>query len=32
VGLNFQVMSKAVATFREYAAAPKGWNDEIKKD
>lgn len=32
VKLNFRVMSDAVATFRECAAMPVGWNDEIKKD
>jgi uncharacterized protein YegL len=32
VELNFRVMSEAVATFREGAAMPEGWNDEIQKD
>ena len=32
VELNFRVMSEAVATFRECAAMPEGWNDEIEKD
>jgi uncharacterized protein YegL len=32
VELNFRVMSEAVATFREGAAMPQGWNDEIQKD
>lgn len=32
VELNFRVMSEAVATFRECAAMPTGWNDEIQKD
>jgi len=32
VELNFRVMSEAVATFRECAAMPKGWNDKIQKD
>jgi len=32
VELNFRVMSEAVATFRESAAMPEGWNDEIQKD
>lgn len=32
VELNFRVMSEAVATFRECAKMPEGWNDEIKKD
>lgn len=32
VELNFRVMSEAVATFRECAAMPDGWNDEIQKD
>lgn len=32
VELNFRVMSEAVATFRECATMPEGWNDEIKKD
>lgn len=32
IELNFRVVSEAVATFREHAAMPKGWNDEIKKD
>lgn len=32
VELNFRVMSEAVATFRECAAMPKGWNEEIQKD
>ncbi|NLH00411.1 MAG: VWA domain-containing protein [Clostridiales bacterium] len=32
VELNFRVMSEAVATFRECAAMPKVWNDEIQKD
>ena len=32
VELNFCVMSEAVATFRECAAMPEGWNDEIQKD
>lgn len=32
VELNFRVMSEAVATFRECAAMPEGWNDEIQKD
>lgn len=30
--LNFRVMSNAVATFRETAEMPAGWNDEIQKD
>lgn len=32
VELNFRVMSEAVASFRETAAMPEGWNDEIQKD
>ena len=32
VELNFRVMSEAVATFRECAVMPEGWNDEIQKD
>jgi uncharacterized protein YegL len=32
VELNFRVMSEAVATFRECAAMPEGWNDEIQHD
>ncbi len=32
VELNFRVMSEAVATFRECAAMPEGWNDEIQND
>lgn len=32
VEINFRVMSEAVATFRECAAIPEGWNDEIQKD
>jgi len=32
VELNFRVMSEAVATFRECAAMPEGWNEEIQKD
>jgi uncharacterized protein YegL len=32
VELNFRVMSDAVAEFRECAAMPEGWNDEIQKD
>lgn len=32
VELNFRVMSEAVATFRECATMPEGWNNEIKKD
>lgn len=32
VELNFSVMSKAVASFREYAAMPEDWNDEIQED
>lgn len=32
VELNFRVMSETVATFRECAAMPEGWNDEIEKD
>ncbi len=32
VELNFRVMSEAVATFREGATVPEGWNDEIQKD
>lgn len=32
VELNFRVMSEAVATFRECATMPEGWNDEIQKD
>jgi len=32
VELNFRVMSEAVATFRECASMPKGWNEEIQKD
>jgi len=32
VELNFRVMSEAVSTFRESAAMPEGWNDEIQKD
>lgn len=32
IELNFRVMSEAVATFRECAAMPEGWNDEIQKD
>ena len=30
--LNFRVMSEAVASFRECASMPTGWNDEIQKD
>jgi len=32
VELNFRVMSEAVATFRECASMPEGWNNEIQKD
>ncbi len=32
VELNFRVMSEAVTTFRECAAMPEGWSDEIQKD
>lgn len=32
VELNFRVMSEAVATFRECAVMPEGWNNEIQKD
>lgn len=32
IELNFRVMSEAAATFREGAAMPEGWNDEIQKD
>lgn len=32
VELNFRVMSEAVTNFRECAAMPEGWNDEIQKD
>lgn len=32
VEMNFRVMSEAVATFRECAAMPEDWNDEIEKD
>ena len=32
VKLNFRVMSEAVAEFREHAAMPEGWNDEINED
>jgi uncharacterized protein YegL len=32
VELNFRVMSEAVTTFRECAAMPESWNDEIKED
>lgn len=32
VELNFRVMSEAVASFRECAAMPEGWSDEIQKD
>jgi uncharacterized protein YegL len=32
VRLNFRVMSEAVATFRECAAMPAGWNDAIRND
>lgn len=32
VELNFRVMSEAVATFRECASMPEGWNEEIQKD
>ena len=32
VELNFRVMSEAVASFRESAVMPEGWNDEIQKD
>ncbi len=32
VELNFRVMSEAVATFREQAIMPEGWNVEIQKD
>lgn len=32
VELNFRVMSEAVATFRECAVMPVGWNDKIQKD
>ena len=32
VELNFCVMSEAVASFREGAAMPEGWNDKIQKD
>ena len=31
VELNFRVMSEAVARYRECAAMPEGWNDEIQK-
>ncbi len=32
VELNFRVMSEAVASFRECAAVPAGWNGDIQKD
>jgi hypothetical protein len=32
VELNFRVMSRAVAAFRERSAMPEGWNDEIQRD
>lgn len=32
VNLNFRVMSEAVSMFREGAAMPENWNDEIQKD
>lgn len=32
VELNFRVMSEAVATFRDCASMPQGWNEEIQKD
>lgn len=32
VELNFRVMSDALVTFRENAAMPEGWSDEIQKD
>lgn len=32
VELNFRVISEAVATFRECASMPEGWNEEIQKD
>ncbi len=32
VELNFSVMSEAVASFRENAAMPENWSDEIQKD
>lgn len=30
--LNFRVMSEAVASFRQTAAMPESWNEEIRKD
>lgn len=32
VGLNFCVLSDAVAAFRESASMPEGWSDEIQTD
>ena len=32
VELNFRVMGEAVASFRETAAMPEDWNQEIQKD
>lgn len=32
VDLNFQVMSRAVATFRTCSEMPEDWNEEIQKD
>jgi len=32
IELNFRVMSEAVATFRDRASMPQGWNEEIQKD
>lgn len=32
IELNFRVMSEAVATFRDCASMPEGWNEEIQKD
>lgn len=32
VQLNFDVMSEAVANYREFATMPEGWNEDIQKD
>lgn len=32
IELNFQVMSKAVTKYREQAAIPEDWKEEIQKD
>ncbi|HHU76503.1 MAG TPA: VWA domain-containing protein [Firmicutes bacterium] len=32
IGLSFQVMSEAVANYREHQEIPKGWNKEINED